>query len=320
MNAPTRLGLYGAGLAVAFATAFGVSGALVPPSAVTAWADQSHSQAHPGGDGMKMGSTAPVSDDLKGLSLSAHGYVLSPISAPRTTGEPGRLSFRVETAAGAPVTSYATSHDKQLHLVVVRADGNGYRHVHPTLDRSTGTWSIPWRWDAAGTYRVYADFAATGPDAQAATLTRAVEVTGSYTPVTTTPARADAVDGFDVAIKGDLVAGTSSRLTISVARDGKPVTALQPYLGAFGHLVALREGDLAYLHVHAEGAEPKAGQVAGPDIAFAAEAPTAGRYLLYLDFQVDGQVHTAQFVLDAAPGAPAGSHDAGASSGSHGGH
>ena len=74
----------------------------------------------------------------------------------------------------------------------------------------------------------------------------------------------------------------------SVTRDGEPVTVLEPYLGAFGHLVALRDGDLAYLHVHAEGADPEAGQTTGPDIAFAAEAPTAGRYLLYLDFQVDG--------------------------------
>ena len=39
----------------------------------------------------------------------------------------------------------------------------------------------------------------------------------------------------------------AARLTVS--RDGAPV-AVQPYLGAFGHLVALREGDLAYLHVH----------------------------------------------------------------------
>ena len=56
------------------------------------------------------------------------------------------------------------------------------------------------------------------------------------------------------------------------------------------HDVLKIEGDLAYLHVHAEGDQPQAGDTAGPDIGFAAEAPTADRYLLYLDFQVDGQV------------------------------
>jgi hypothetical protein len=83
------------------------------------------------------------------------------------------------------------------------------------------------------------------------------------------------------------------------------VTTLEPYLGAYGHLVALRAGDLAYLHVHPEGEEPAAGQLSGPSVTFSAEAPTAGRYLLYLDFQVDGKVHTATFTVEAA-GAAAG--------------
>ena len=87
-------------------------------------------------------------------------------------------------------------------------------------------------------------------------------------------------------------------LTVRLTRDGLPVTLLEPYLGAYGHLVALREGDLAYLHVHPHGEEPETGQTSGPEVAFEVTAPTPGRYLLYLDFQVDGQVHTAPFVLD----------------------
>ncbi len=61
------------------------------------------------------------------------------------------------------------------------------------------------------------------------------------------------VDGYTVSLKGDLAPGADSALTLSVSRGGKPVTDLDPYLGAFGHLVALRTGDLAYLHVHPEG-------------------------------------------------------------------
>ena len=85
---------------------------------------------------------------------------------------------------------------------------------------------------------------------------------------------------------------------MTVTRDGEPVTALEPYLGAFGHLVALRDGDLAYLHVHPHGDAPEAGETSGPEIVFEATAPTEGRYLLFLDFQVDGQVHTAPLVID----------------------
>ena len=99
-----------------------------------------------------------------------------------------------------------------------------------------------------------------------------------------------------------LTAGVSTQVTAKVSRDGEPVSTLQPYLGAYGHLVALREGDLAYLHVHPEGAEPQGDRTGGPAVSFAATAPTAGRYLLYLDFKVDDTVHTATFVVDAARG------------------
>jgi hypothetical protein len=246
-----------------------------------------------------------------GLSLSAYGYVLSPVSAPRAVGESGTLSFQILDKAGKPLLDYQASHEKELHLIVVRSDGTRFRHVHPTLDKATGTWSIPWQWDAAGTYRVYADFVPAvenGPDS--VTLTGTVDVAGEFTPAPATASSAtDEVDGFKVSTDGKLVAGSMSDLTVKVTRDGKPVTTLQPYLGAFGHLVALRVGDLAYMHVHAQGDAPKPGDTAGPQITFGAEAPTAGRYLLYLDFQVDGQVHTAAFVLDAAHGDGTDTHD-----------
>lgn len=226
--------------------------------------------------------------------------MLSPVKAPATVGESGELSFQIQDASGAPVTEYTTAHDRDLHLIVARSDGSQFRHVHPVLDESTSTWSTPWAWAEAGSYRVFADFTTAGADPASLTLTRTVLVAGQFAPVAPQPRRLDQVDGFTVSLEGELVAGSSSELTIAVTRDGEPVSGLEPYLGAFGHLVALREGDLAFLHVHAEGDDPEAGETAGPEIVFAAEAPTAGRYLLYLDFQVDGEVHTAEFVLDAA--------------------
>ena len=102
-------------------------------------------------------------------------------------------------------------------------------------------------------------------------------------------------------------------LTLTCPEDGQPVTDLEPYLGAYGHLVALREGDLAYLHVH-PGGEPGDGTTQpGPDIEFGAEVPSAGGYHLYLDFKHDGVVRTAQFALEASRDGPApatgGSHE-----------
>ena len=156
---------------------------------------------------------------------------------------------------------------------------------------------MPWRWAAAGSYRVFADFvpAASG---ETLTLTSTVEVAGDLVPARA--AREDAVAsqvaGYTVTMVGTPAAGQSSMVTFTVTRDGQPVTTLQPYLGAYGHLVALRAGDLAYLHVHPMN-DPTG--ESGPEIAFMAEIPTPGRYLLYLDFQIDGQVHTATFTTTA---------------------
>lgn len=306
MNAGARLAVYGLGLVVAFGGAFGIAGAVIPTSVVSDWMKGTEMNGHDGGHDSGAtsanGSTSDTAGNLKGLALSLNGYVLSPVEAPAGVGEPGELNFQIQDASGTPVTEYMTAHDKDLHLIVARSDGSQFRHVHPVLDESTGTWSTPWEWAEAGSYRVFADFTPAGADAPALTLTRTVQVAGEFAPVVPHPTQVAEVSGFTVSLDGDLVAGSASELALTVTRDGQPVTALEPYLGAFGHLVALRDGDLAYLHVHAEGKEPKAGETSGPEIAFAAEAPTAGRYLLYLDFQVNGQVHTAEFVLDAAHG------------------
>ncbi|MFB8188544.1 heavy-metal-associated domain-containing protein [Microbacterium sp. NPDC055988] len=314
MNAGGRLAIYGAGLVVAFGAAFGLAQVIIPPSVVSEWTKGTEMEEHGahGGAATTDEAASAAADTLKGLSLSLEGYALSPVAAPAGVDESGELNFEIRDAHGAPVTEYTTAHDKDLHLIVVRSDGSQFRHVHPTLDEATGAWSLPWEWDAAGTYRVFADFTPAGPDAPSLTLTQTVQVAGEFTPVAPAPTQTAQVDGFTVSLEGALAAGSASDLTFTLTKDGTPVTGLEPYLGAFGHLVALREGDLAYLHVHAAGDEPKAGETSGPEIAFAAEAPTAGRYLLYLDFQVDGEVHTAEFVLDAAPAgdAPASDDDA----------
>jgi len=120
-----------------------------------------------------------------------------------------------------------------------------------------------------------------------------VAAPGDYRPVPLpAAARTATVDGYTVTLDGDLHAGTASGLGLSVSHNGVPVEDLEPYLGASGHLVVLRQGDLAYLHVH-----PDAG--AGPRIGFTAEVPAVGVYRLYLDFRHGGVVRTAEFTAVA---------------------
>ena len=162
-----------------------------------------------------------------------------------------------------------------------------------TCATSTG-WSRPtWAIDVAltpGSWRVLADFVPEG--GEGITLGADLAVAGEVGASRPAPGEAVAeVDGYTVTVSGDLESGESSDLTVEVTRDGEPVTDLEPYLGAYGHLVALREGDLAYLHVHPEEAGP------GPEVPFVAEVPSAGGYRLFFDFQHDGVVRTAEFAV-----------------------
>ncbi|MFC7382248.1 hypothetical protein [Sphaerisporangium rhizosphaerae] len=161
---------------------------------------------------------------------------------------------------------------------------------------SDGVWSVTLTLPAAGAYRVFADFAPAGGSAM--TLGADLLVAGDYEP-RALPAvtREVEVDGYSVGLGGDLVPGRSSRLTLRVTKKGEPVTDLEPYLGAYGHLVALRAGDLAYLHVHPDGAPGDGRTKPGPEIVFHAEVPSDGDYRLFLDFKHQGQVRTAGFTL-----------------------
>jgi hypothetical protein len=183
---------------------------------------------------------------------------------------------------------------------VVRRDLTGYQHLHPTRD-AQGTWTVPLTLAEPGPLQGLRRLHARGRD-RSLTLAADLTAPGPYAPQPLpAPAHATSVDGYDVTLDGHLVAGTSSPLVLTVRRDGEPVTDLEPYLGAYGHLVALRAGDGAYLHVHPDG--PAA---AGPDLAFAAEVPSAATYRLFLEFSHRGVVRTAELTATATRSGGAG--------------
>ncbi|MFF2851917.1 hypothetical protein ACFVT5_37125 [Streptomyces sp. NPDC058001] len=231
-----------------------------------------------------------------GLSVSESGYTLEFDSTILSTGTQ-TVTFRVTGPDGQPVTEYTPEHEKELHLIAVRRDTTGFQHVHPVRDRK-GTWSVELALEP-GDWRFFADIHPAGHDG---TLTLGIDasVAGQYDPQPlSNDTRTAHVGAYTVTLDGELAPGEASDLTLTVSRNGRPVTDLQPYLGAYGHLVALRVGDLGYLHVHPESAPGDGTTEPGPEITFMATAPSGGTYRLYLDFQHDDAVRTAEFTVRA---------------------
>ncbi|PWN04353.1 hypothetical protein DJ010_01535 [Nocardioides silvaticus] len=279
---------------------------------------------HAGGHGDESQASSPVQEVPGGLMVSQNGYTLT-LAEPRSqAGQDRPVAFTITGPDGAPVTAYDVEHEKDLHLIAVRRDFAGFQHVHPVLDEDSGVWSIDLDL-TPGTWRLFADFKATGADAL--TLGTDLAVDGNYQPAAPPQENRTATVGdYQVTLDGDLTAGKDAKLTLNVTKAGKPVTDLQPYLGAYGHLVALRGGDLAYLHVHPDG-EPGDGTTKpGPEVVFYAAVPSAGTYHLYLDFQHDGVVRTAAFtvtargVMDTESGSDPTDDSTPAEHGDHSGH
>jgi hypothetical protein len=230
---------------------------------------------------------ADAADPVRGLAVDADGLQLALEHTELQRGRPSELAFAIVGADGRPIRDFDVEHEKRMHVVVVRRDGRGFQHVHPELG-DDGTWRVPLTLPDAGAYRVFADFSHDGePRTLAADLT--VDGAADYRPLPA-PATTTTTDGYEVRLDaGALRAGREAELRFSVARAGEPVRT-EPYLGAGGHLVALREGDLAYLHVHPEG------HSGAP--TFMTEFPSEGRYRLYLQFKHEGRVHTAEFTQE----------------------
>jgi hypothetical protein len=283
MSVPVRL----TGFAVALAVVFGaasLAGAELDPSVDED--AESHSEE------TQMNAHETTTTTPPGLAVAQSGYRLVPDRTRYDQGPRAEFAFRVVDSAGETVREFDVEHERRMHLIVVRRDFQGFQHLHPQ-QQPDGTWVAEADLSDSGVYRAFADFSTGG---ESLTLATDLFVGGSFQPrPLPAPARtADAGDGYEVTIESEtpLSEGVTP-VTFEVARNGEPLDAIEPYLGADGHLVALREHDQAFLHTHPEG-EP-----GGPGpIEFGVEYPTAGRYRLFLQFKHRGEVRTAAFTQE----------------------
>jgi hypothetical protein len=269
-GAIARLAVFAAGLAV-LAAAAAIAGRASGIEVDSAPADAMAHGAESGGE------------TANGLSDMAAGFRFRLDAGTPRAATATRVEITLERD-GKPFAQLDEAHgEPPLHLILVRRDLAGYVHVHPRLsgDRFTADVTLP----TAGTWRAYADFEV---DGEKIVLGRDVFVPGAFTPQRLAAPRVTAaVDGYDVRLR------RGADLAFDIARAGRRVSALQPYLGADGHLVAIRQDDLAYLHVH-----PRVRSRPG-SVEFEAELTEPGRYALFFQFKHGGSVRTVPFTLVA---------------------
>jgi hypothetical protein len=284
MSAPARLAAFGAVLTVLFAGG-ALAGATIGPDRDT------HRPAKPQHAGMTSAHAEGhgAAPEVRGLAVAEDGMrvVVADPELRRERSE--KVAFRIVDAHGATIRHFDVGHTKRMHLIVARRDLTGFQHVHPE-QRPDGTWATTLRLPQAGSYRLFADFSRNGKPQTLATDLR-VDGAADLRPLPAPHRTAVSDGGYDVRLDaGTARPGRQATLRFTISHSGRLVRT-QPYLGAGGHLVALRDGDLAFLHVHPteHGADDTAA------IAFAATFPTVGHYRLFLQFQHAGRVHTVAF-------------------------
>jgi hypothetical protein len=208
-----------------------------------------------------------------------------------------RLTIR-DPETDRPVASFATIHERLLHLFLIDRQLEYFRHVHPE-QVSDGIFelreNIP-----PGQFMVIADFLPLSGRPQM--LQRAI-VTPGYraalfpAPPNLTPdALSEKID-HGIRVKLDataLKAGKEAtlRFTLTDASSNTPVSDLEPFLGAPGHVLLVSTDLTESNHVHPE--EPA---TRGPVITFQPLMAAPGLYKLWLQFQRGGVVSTVSFVI-----------------------
>lgn len=275
MRSSSKLAVFALGLAGTFAVAAAV-GASINSINVGATADHA-----------TMPSAAIEELTMSGLTMAADGYRLVTSASSVAANLPSTLEFRILRADGSSVNKFDERNERRLHLIVLSRDLVAYSHLHPSMD-ADGTWRIELPGLSPNSYRLYADFQPTG--AQRITLATDLAVPGlvEYSAVPQ-PTRSVEVDGYTVTLTGDSSLGEVA-LGFAISRDGKSV-ATDPYLGAAGHLVIVRVGDLGYLHAHAIDDATNA-------VNFMAEFPTLGTYRMFFEFAQGASVHMASFTVE----------------------
>jgi hypothetical protein len=184
------------------------------------------------------------------------------------------------------VTKFELVHERLMHLFLVSGNLEYFAHLHPVL-KEDGSFELAVRLPQGGMYRLLADFYPSGSVPQLAVET--LYVTGTQAPPHLEPSLG-ASKGENLTARLVLdpeqpIAGLETKLFFTL----EPGIGLEPYLGAWGHMLAASEDLIDLIHIHPFIAD------GGPRIQFNAIFPRPGLYRIWTQFQRQGVVNTVVF-------------------------
>jgi len=209
-----------------------------------------------------------------------------------------RLEIRVaHPKTGLPVQHFQIVHEKFIHLFIVSEDLEYFAHVHPDLGPG-GVFRLDTRLPKPGTYKLLADFLPEGGTPQ---LVSGVITTAGYKrgivrsivrPAPDVAPKRAANLGVELTIDPPQpLAGKKTMLFFKL----KPAEGLEPYLGAWGHMLAASHDLVDTIHTHPIYViDPAPGE---KQIQFNIFFPREAVYRVWVQFQRQGVVNTVAFTI-----------------------
>ena len=218
-------------------------------------------------------------------------------------GEPTTLRIAIkDTKTKAVVKDFDIAHEQIFHLILVSKDLGWFAHEHPE-HQADGTFTYTSTFPAGGDYKLFADVAPKGAGSQV--LAVPLKVSGAKptwnTTLTPTPLTAT-VDGITANMDTQdkiLPIGRTTPIGFRLTdANNKPITNLETYLGAYGHLMIIHQDGQTFVHSHPQEDEAGVARSKSGTVVFDARFPKAGRYKAWGQFQRSGKVITLPFVFD----------------------
>ena len=220
----------------------------------------------------------------------------------------GTLEFRVFNAAnGEVVEDFLINQEKIMHLIIVDESLSFFDHVHPSY--KDGVFAIDYTFTKNGKYRIYTDFLPKGMSEQYFAFELNVGNVSTTEKQASILSTEDVVDGIKATMtlpkdfnSKDVAQGKTIISFKLVNKDGGDVNNIETYLGAFGHLVMIRQDTFEYIHVHPKQTyQPYEGEMAGPVVEFSPLSiygnVKPGVYKMFAQFKIDGKDYVFDYLV-----------------------